>query len=106
MHRIAVVGEKDSVYGFATLGLEIFPVENASQAKTVVKRLVHENVAIVYLTESIIADIYDEINAVTAESLVSIIPIPGVTSDEKLGMENLRKAVIKAVGTDILFSKS
>lgn len=106
MHRIAVVGEKDSIYGFAAVGLEIFPVENASQAKTVVKRLVHENVAIVYLTESIIADIYDEINAVTAESLVSIIPIPGVTSDAKLGMENLRKAVIKAVGTDILFSKS
>ena len=24
MHRIAVIGEKDSVYGFATLGLEIF----------------------------------------------------------------------------------
>ena len=106
MHRIAVVGEKDSVYGFATLGLEIFPVENASQAKTVVKRLIHENVAIVYLTESIIADIYDEINAVTAESLVSIIPIPGAISDAKLGMESLRKAVIKAVGTDILFSKS
>ena len=106
MHRIAVVGEKDSVYGFATLGLEVFPVENASQAKTVVKRLVHENVAIIYLTESVISEIYDELTAFTAESLVSIVPIPGVTSDAKLGMESLRKAVIKAVGTDILFSKS
>ena len=61
MHRIAVVGEKDSIYGFAALGLEIFSVKNPLEAKTIIKRLISENVAIIYLTESIIADIYHEL---------------------------------------------
>ncbi|MBO1695080.1 V-type ATP synthase subunit F, partial [Bacteroides uniformis] len=26
MYKIAVVGDYDSIYGFATLGLDIFPV--------------------------------------------------------------------------------
>ena len=104
MHRIAVVGEKDSIYGFAALGLEIFSVKNPLEAKTIIKRLISENVAIIYLTESIIADIYHELTEITADSFVYIIPIPGVIGETKIGVENLKKAVIKAVGTDILFS--
>ena len=104
MHRIAVVGEKDSIYGFAALGLEIFSVKNPLEAKTIIKRLISENVAIIYLTESIIADIYHELTEITAHSFVSIIPIPGLIGETKIGVENLKKAVIKAVGTDILFS--
>lgn len=104
MHRIAVVGEKDSIYGFAALGLEIFGVENSHEAKIIVKRLIKENAAIIYLTETIIDEIQEELNALVAESLVAIIPIPGVSGDEKIGMDNLKKNVIKAVGTDILFS--
>ena len=104
MHRIAVVGEKDSIYGFAALGLEIFSVKNSHEAKSTVKRLINENVAIVYLTESIIADIYHELAELTADSFVSAIPIPGLLGETKIGVESLKKAVIKAVGTDILFS--
>lgn len=104
MHRIAVVGEKDSIYGFAALGLEIFSVKNSHEAWNIVKRMIDENVAIIYLTESIIADIYNELAELTADSFVSIIPIPGLFGAAKIGAENLKKTVIKAVGTDILFS--
>lgn len=104
MHRIAVIGERDSIYGFAALGLEIFPVKNSKEAKTVVKRLINEDLAVIYLTESIIAEIYDDLLELTAEMQVSIIPIPGVSGGSKLGMKALKESVIKAVGTDILFS--
>ncbi len=101
MHRIAVVGEKDSIYGFAALGLE---VKDSKEARTVVKRLINEDLAVIYLTESIIAEIYDELLELTAETQVSIIPIPGVSGEPKLGMKALKDSIIKAVGTDILFS--
>ncbi len=104
MHRIAVVGEKDSIYGFAALGLEIFSVKDSKEARTVVRRLINEDLAVIYLTESIIAEIYDELLELTAETQVSIIPIPGVSGEPKLGMKALKDSVIKAVGTDILFS--
>lgn len=104
MHRIAVIGERDSIYGFAALGLETFPVKDSKEAKTVVKRLINEDLAVIYLTESIIAEIYDDLLELTAEMQVSIIPIPGVSGGPKLGMKALKESVIKAVGTDILFS--
>lgn len=104
MHRIAVVGEKDTIYGFATLGFEIFSAKNSVEAKEIVRRLMNENFAIIYLSESIIADFFDELSALSANSLVSIVPIPGLAEKTNLGMENLRNTVIKAVGTDILFS--
>ncbi|MBR3242938.1 MAG: V-type ATP synthase subunit F, partial [Parasporobacterium sp.] len=31
MYKIAVLGDRDSIYGFATLGLETFPVSNADE---------------------------------------------------------------------------
>ena len=33
MYKIAVMGDRDSVSGFASLGLEIFPEEDAERAK-------------------------------------------------------------------------
>lgn len=104
MRRIAVVGERDSVYGFAALGLEVFPVKDSKEARAVVKRLINEDLAVIFLTESIIAEIYDELLGTTSEMQVSIIPIPDVAGEARLGMKALKESVIKAVGTDILFS--
>ncbi len=38
MYRIAVLGEYDSIYGFATLGLETFPVSDAEQGAVQLKK--------------------------------------------------------------------
>ena len=106
MHRIAVVGQRDSIYGFAALGLEIFPASSSEEAKATVKHLLRDNVAIIFLTETFASEIYEELSALTRESMVAIIPIPDLSEGTLgVGMENLRKAVIKAVGTDIFFSK-
>ena len=32
MYRAAVIGDRDSIYGFAALGLEVFPVTDSSWA--------------------------------------------------------------------------
>lgn len=104
MRKIAVVGERDSIYGFAALGLEVFPVKGSKEARAVVMRLINEDLAVIFLTESIVAEVYDELLEFTAEMQVSIIPIPGVAGEARLGMKALKKSVIKAVGTDILFS--
>ena len=40
MYRIAVVGDRDSVYGFAALGLSVFPAEDETEGARVLRRLV------------------------------------------------------------------
>ena len=39
MYKIAVMGDYDSIYGFATLGLDTFPVDNLDYGVTLLKRL-------------------------------------------------------------------
>ena len=50
MYRIAVLGEYDSIYGFATLGLETFPVSDAEQGSTQLRRLAESGYAVIYVT--------------------------------------------------------
>ncbi len=105
MHRITVVGQKDSIYGFAALGLEVFPVSDSNEAKATIKHLLKDDAAIIFLTESFASEIYEEVSVLIKENMVAIIPIPDISGTLGVGMENLRDAVLKAVGTDILFSK-
>ena len=37
MYKIAVVGDRDSVLGFQALGLSVFPVETAEEARRVIQ---------------------------------------------------------------------
>lgn len=104
MYRIVVVGDKDSIYGFATLGMEIFPVNNADEAKGIISKLINDNVMVIYLTESIANEIYEEVSELILDSMVSIIPIPGLYGNTGIGLENVKRSAQKAVGTDILFS--
>ena len=50
MYKIAVVGDRDSVLGFQALGLSVFPVETAEDARRVIHATAKEAYAIIYLT--------------------------------------------------------
>ena len=39
MYKIAVIGEYDSIYGFAALGLDTFPVSDPDEAKQKLHKL-------------------------------------------------------------------
>ena len=39
MYKIAVMGDYDSIYGFAALGLAVFPVRNREEAGDTLRRL-------------------------------------------------------------------
>ena len=54
MYKIAVLGERESVMGFAALGLAVFPVESAEEAAEVFHRLTRQSdaYAIIYVTET------------------------------------------------------
>ena len=53
MYKIAVMGDYDSIYGFATLGLDTFPVKNPDYAAAQLKRLAEEDYAVIYMTEAL-----------------------------------------------------
>ena len=56
MYKIAVVGDYDSIYGFATLGLDIFPVTSRKEAEEKLEHLAASKYGIIYITEALAAE--------------------------------------------------
>lgn len=102
MYKAAVVGDTESVSGFAALGLSVFPVSNADETARLVSRLAKNDFAVIYITEACAAMIGDTIVKYRKNKLPAIILIPGISGNTGDGMKNLHAAVEKAVGSDIL----
>ncbi len=104
MYKIAVLGERDSIYGFASLGLDIYPAENREEAKKILPLITDGDYAVIYITEKTAAELSAEIAKFDEVPVPAIIPIPGVTGNTGAGMQRVREAVEKAVGSDIIFN--
>ena len=103
MYKIAVMGSYDSIYGFASLGLSLFPAETREEAIPILRGLATDSYAIIYVTEALAEKISDEINKYKESFLPAIILIPGVYGNTKEGILGVAENVEKAVGSDILF---
>lgn len=103
MYRIAVLGDYDSIYGFAALGLEIFPVSGKEEAQRRFRELSTGKYAVIYLTEALAAALEEELAECRQQFLPAVILIPGVSGNTGAGVANVKKSVEQAVGSDILF---
>lgn len=101
-YRIAVLGDKDSVLGFKALGLSTYPVNDADEARTTLHRIAKENFAVIYVTEQLAVELEQDIQRYKDELTPAIILIPGKEGSLGIGMANIKKAVERAVGADIL----
>ncbi len=61
MRDIAVIGDYDSIYGFAALGFDTIPVAESNEAKYKLSELAEQGYGIIYITEVLAADLKEEI---------------------------------------------
>ena len=64
MYKIAVIGDYDSIYGFATLGLSICPVRSKEEAEAKIRQFASGKYGIIYITEAVAAELKDVIERV------------------------------------------
>lgn len=102
MYKVAVLGDQDSIYGFAALGLDIYPVEETAEAAACLRRLAENGYAVVYITEGLAVSIEDEVDKLRSRPLPAVIPIPGISGNTGIGMRMVKKSVEQAVGSDII----
>ncbi len=107
MYKIAVMGDYDSIYGFASLGLTTFPVETGTDPEEAAKKLhsiAESGYGVIYMTESLAALLEKEIARYADKLMPAVILIPGVRGNTGAGVAHVKKSVEQAVGSDILFS--
>ena len=106
MYRAAVIGDRDSIYGFAALGLDVFHVEDSETGSKTLRRLAEGKYAVIYITEALAAQLEYELDHYRQQPLPAVIPIPGITGNTGMGMRMVRKSVEQAVGSDIIFNEN
>ncbi len=103
MYSVAVLGDRDSIYGFAALGLDIFPVDDAEAGSQKLRSLADGTYAVIYITEALASQLEDELDYLRKLPLPAVIPIPGLTGNTGMGIKMVKKSVEQAVGSDIIF---
>lgn len=106
MSDIAAIGDRESVLGFKALGYAVYAVDGPEEAGQVLRRLIRERAAIIFITEQLAQLLQTELRTAQGLAAPAIILIPGAAGTLGIGLQQLSSLVIKAVGMDILEEKS
>lgn len=100
--KIGVVGDKDSVLAFKALGIDVFPVVEADEARRIVDNCAKNDYAVIFITEQVAQKIEETITRYNEEVLPAIILIPSNQGTLNIGLKRISDSVEKAVGVNIL----
>ncbi len=104
MYKICVVGDRDSVIGFMSIGFSVYEAENAESAGEIINSLARDDeVAIIFVVEAFAEALEDLIAKFKDRPLPAIVPIPGKDGSTGYGMNAIKRAGERAIGADILF---
>ena len=107
MHKIGIIGDRDSVLGFMALGFAVHEVQGGEEASEKISELVKSGeYAVIFITEDLAVVTEEERAKYKDIPLPAITVIPSSKGSSGYGMANIKNAVERAVGADILFKDS
>ena len=103
MYKIGIIGKRDAILGFVSVGFSAFEADNVETAIKHLHRMVRSGkYAVIFITENYAKGMEEQIEAYRGLVIPAIVSIPGESGSSGYGMENLRQSVVRAVGVDIL----
>ena len=102
MHKIGVVGDKDSVLAFKAIGIDVFPVVEIEEARKAIDKMAYNDYAVIFVTEQLAQHLDETIERYNKKLLPSIILIPSNQGTLNIGKKRISDNVEKAVGVNIL----
>jgi V/A-type H+-transporting ATPase subunit F len=106
MSSIAVVGDRDSIWGFKALGMEIHAVNSPEEALQTLRGLCTPEYGAIFITENYARQLGEEIDEL--EKFITLSPsiviIPGHQGSQGMGMQKVKAVVEKALGRNIFKS--
>ena len=106
-NKIAVIGDPESIKGFAAIGFDRIVCETSEQANTVLRRAAEtEQYSVIFMTEQMFVAAEKERGKYEDEQTPAILPIPGIGNNNGVGKQRLSAFVERAVGSDIIFNNN
>lgn len=82
-------------------GFTVYDAQSGREAVAALKKAKNENCAVLYITAALAGEIEEEIARLSADTLPAIVTLPEL--DNGYGTAQLKRAVERAVGADIIF---
>jgi V/A-type H+-transporting ATPase subunit F len=98
MYKAAAIGHHDSIYGFASAGMDIIPVENEQECIDAFLKTLKDNYGVVFVTENFA----ETIHPLITQPLPAVMFIPSQEGSKGFAMTELHSMVEKAAGADLL----
>lgn len=102
MSRIAFIGDRDSVWGFAAFGVSARPVVGPEEAAEALREVVRQGYSIVFVTEDVYEACSEEIARYRDQAFPTVTVLPNAVGSRGLAATEIHQAVSAAVGADIL----
>jgi V/A-type H+-transporting ATPase subunit F len=103
--RIAAFGDSDIMLIFKAMGADVYTVESttgAEDAEDLLKKIIKGGYGIIFMTEAIAAELDSTVKYYSTRITPSIVVIPGMGKRNNYAIDQLRTAIIKAVGADVM----
>ena len=100
--NVAIIGDRDSIFCFHAVGVDVFPAEKPDDVKTVFDQVSKGGYSVIFITEQSAVHIEEKLREAAWKPLPSVILIPNNQGSLGYGLETLRDVVKKAVGADIM----
>ena len=103
MSKIAIIGEKDDVLPYQSIGVEIEPVKTTADTVSALRKTAQNpRVAIILITENMAEQCLDTITELRSKTNKAITIVPTEQGSRRTSMIELSKEIGRAVGLDIL----
>ena len=76
MHKIGVVGDKDSILSFKALGIDVYPVITKEEARSTIDEMASNDYGIIFVTEQIATLVESTVERYSREVLPAVIILP------------------------------
>ncbi|MBR2384123.1 MAG: V-type ATP synthase subunit F [Clostridia bacterium] len=101
---MAIIGDGDSVLAFRAGGIDAFSVVDSSDARILLKKIAKEY-QVIFITDILAKELDMELKKYLSTPYPIILSVPSAKGSNGYGNENIKRAMEKALGVDILFNK-
>ena len=101
--KLAIVGDGDSITVFKAAGVAAFPAESAEKARDTLRRIA-KDYQVIFLTEELARALGDFTKRFDEAPYPVILSIPSKNGSTGYGIEQMKSAMERALGVDILFN--
>ncbi len=102
--KLAIVGDGDSITVFKAAGVATFPAESAEKARDILRRIA-KDYQVIFMTEEYARALTDFLKRFDEQPYPVVLSIPSKNGSSGYGVEQMKSAMERALGVDILFNE-